>query len=118
MIDLKKIINETNEALKNNPDNAQAFQIYALAKLLDFISTHNSDKKSYTANYMKDSNNYQDDPKTPYIVYQDAKSHYHKTMSDMSKKEMIESCKKFAEMLYSNSDSKEEREIFVEIFSK
>lgn len=52
MLNLDKIIKEAEEALKVNPDNAQAFQIYGMAKLLDFIShhhTHNDMPMNYPA---------------------------------------------------------------------
>lgn len=48
MIDLHKIIKEAEGALESNPNNAQAFQIYALAKLLKFIEYHGKENHGYT----------------------------------------------------------------------
>lgn len=52
-VDLHKIVKEAEHMLEKNPDNAQAFEIYALAKILMFTEGHV--KEHHHSNY---NNNY------------------------------------------------------------
>lgn len=58
MIDLHKIKKEAEQLLERNPDNAHAFEIYALAKLLMFIEDHGKDHHSAKESHSENEHPY------------------------------------------------------------